>query len=270
MPLTFPRKSDGCDGFRDAVAFPATDVDTSAGVACAIVQEALTRHFGARGGDLTSLLLAFRRYRRLTDRYLESVLAQVPDAMLATELDGKVIAWNEPARRLFAQEATRVAEGALLSLFTDGGAGGRLGTLLAEARAGAVIKNHETQMRPEGGAPIDVEVTLAPIHDERGGSVTVMSDLQRDRQEAPVVALAVVDTGIGMSEEEIRIAMQPFARIDTPLVRSREGTGLGLPIVQELVQLHGGSVSIRSVPGRGTTVTVRLPLAPEDLGHALV
>ncbi|MGF1612318.1 MAG: ATP-binding protein, partial [Kiloniellales bacterium] len=53
----------------------------------------------------------------------------------------------------------------------------------------------------------------------------------------------------------------PFARNDDPLVRSRRGTGLGLPIVKRLVERHHGAINLRSQPGRGTKVTVVLPLS---------
>lgn len=72
MALVFPRKTDAWDGFRDAVAFPGEDVDTQQLVACAISHEALTKHFGAVSGDLTSLLMAFRRYRPAIEKVASS------------------------------------------------------------------------------------------------------------------------------------------------------------------------------------------------------
>jgi signal transduction histidine kinase len=71
--------------------------------------------------------------------------------------------------------------------------------------------------------------------------------------------LKVSDTGIGMREADIAIALTPFAQVENFLTRKHEGTGLGLPIVSALVELHGGRLDIRSTPGRGTTVTVALP-----------
>ncbi len=71
--------------------------------------------------------------------------------------------------------------------------------------------------------------------------------------------IRVTDTGIGMSESEIQIALEPFAQVDTRLARRYEGAGLGLPLTKALVELHGGTLSIESVPGVGTIVIVRLP-----------
>jgi len=74
------------------------------------------------------------------------------------------------------------------------------------------------------------------------------------------LVLCVSDTGIGMRSEEIPIALEPFSQIDSSLSRRYEGTGLGLPLTKRLVELHGGALTIRSSPGKGTEVTVRLPI----------
>jgi signal transduction histidine kinase len=73
------------------------------------------------------------------------------------------------------------------------------------------------------------------------------------------VAVEVSDTGVGMGEEEIGVALMPFGQVDSSHARWREGTGLGLPIARALVQLHGGEFQIRSSKGAGTQVTVSLP-----------
>ena len=73
------------------------------------------------------------------------------------------------------------------------------------------------------------------------------------------VAILVRDTGIGMTAEEIAIAMTPFGQVDGGKTRWREGTGLGLPIAKALVELHGGSLELHSTKGVGTEVTVILP-----------
>lgn len=73
------------------------------------------------------------------------------------------------------------------------------------------------------------------------------------------VTVAVADTGIGMSHEEIMLALKPFAQVDARRARSAEGTGLGLPLALGLARLHGGSLHIESKPGAGTTVVLALP-----------
>jgi two-component system cell cycle sensor histidine kinase PleC len=71
--------------------------------------------------------------------------------------------------------------------------------------------------------------------------------------------IAVADTGIGMSEDEIHVALTPFGQVDGGRNRWRDGTGLGLPIADALVKLHGGEMQIVSAKAVGTTVTIRLP-----------
>ncbi|HTI88341.1 MAG TPA: MHYT domain-containing protein [Alphaproteobacteria bacterium] len=87
-----------------------------------------------------------------------------------------------------------------------------------------------------------------------GGCVTVSVAIEED-----TVAIRVVDTGIGMSEEDIPKALDRFGQIDSSLSRRYDGTGLGLPLSKRLVELHGGTLDIVSAVGKGTTVTVRLP-----------
>jgi len=73
------------------------------------------------------------------------------------------------------------------------------------------------------------------------------------------VAFAVSDTGIGMTPAQIVLALQPFRMIGTALTRRHGGIGLGLPLAERLVRLHGGAIQIDSRPGSGTAVTAILP-----------
>jgi signal transduction histidine kinase len=88
---------------------------------------------------------------------------------------------------------------------------------------------------------------------DRGGTVTLTV-----AQHADEIAIAVSDTGIGMSPQDIQIALTAFGQVDNRLERKYEGTGLGLPLTKSFVELHGGTLQIESAVGRGTTVTVRL------------
>jgi len=76
----------------------------------------------------------------------------------------------------------------------------------------------------------------------------------------------VRDTGLGMTDAEIEIALQPFGQIDSSNTRRYEGTGLGLPLAKRLAELHGGSLQLNSEKGYGTTVTVIIPAARVALG----
>jgi len=75
------------------------------------------------------------------------------------------------------------------------------------------------------------------------------------------VAIAVSDTGIGMTEDEIERAQQPFTQIRSVYTRGEEGTGLGLTIARSLVLRHKGTFHISSTPKVGTTVKFTLPIA---------
>ncbi len=88
-----------------------------------------------------------------------------------------------------------------------------------------------------------------------GGDVVVSAHEDPDDG----MILAVADGGIGMSEAEIAIALEPFGQVEGVLSRSTGGTGLGLPLAKRLAELHGGSLRIRSTAGHGTTVEVLLP-----------
>lgn len=69
----------------------------------------------------------------------------------------------------------------------------------------------------------------------------------------------ISDQGAGMTSEQITVALQPLTQVNGSLTRSVDGIGIGLPLAQRFVEAHGGDLSIKSEPGVGTTVTVRVP-----------
>ena len=73
------------------------------------------------------------------------------------------------------------------------------------------------------------------------------------------VEFSVSDTGIGIDEKDIEVALAPFGQIDSNYSRRHEGTGLGLPIVNGIVALHNGTLKVASRVGAGTTVTIFVP-----------
>ena len=92
-----------------------------------------------------------------------------------------------------------------------------------------------------------------------GGTVQV-----RVVADGPDVALfEIEDHGIGMNEEEQERALQPFGQAQPATTRTYGGTGLGLPITKGLVEAHGGTLTISSRAGHGTTVRVVLPREPK-------
>lgn len=88
-----------------------------------------------------------------------------------------------------------------------------------------------------------------------GGAVTLAGSLADG-----VFAVSVADTGIGIAAADIERLGQPFTQLSSGVSRKYQGTGLGLSLVKGLSDLHHGSMEIASQPGRGTVVTVRIPL----------
>jgi len=88
-----------------------------------------------------------------------------------------------------------------------------------------------------------------------GGSVHVCAY----QSAADDFVLAVRDTGIGMSPEQIPVALEPFRQVASPFARNAEGTGLGLALVKSLIECHDGRLEIESALHKGTTVRLILP-----------
>ncbi|MDB5803557.1 MAG: Chemotaxis protein methyltransferase CheR [Betaproteobacteria bacterium] len=80
-----------------------------------------------------------------------------------------------------------------------------------------------------------------------------------------MVEMRVVDTGVGIPEEELPRLFDRFHRVPGARSRSQEGTGIGLALVRELARLHGGTVEVQSRAGEGTTFTVTIPLGSAHL-----
>ena len=102
-------------------------------------------------------------------------------------------------------------------------------------------------------------VSNAIKYSSSGGTVTLDA-----RDEGNATVLSVTDKGAGMSSEDVRRVLEPFSQGSNS--KGRQGTGLGLAVVNSFAQLHGGQVVIDSAPGKGTKVEVSLPRAnPADI-----
>lgn len=124
--------------------------------------------------------------------------------------------------------------------------------LIDERRMRQVLINllsNAVKFTAEGGK-ITLEVRFVQIASE----LEVINSLPRH-----YIQIAVIDTGIGISAENIKKLFQPFVQIDSALNRQYTGTGLGLALVKRIVELHGGEVGLTSDVGVGSRFTLKLP-----------
>jgi PAS domain S-box-containing protein len=84
-------------------------------------------------------------------------------------------------------------------------------------------------------------------------------ELAAQRMADGAIAITVADTGIGMSDDQIAVALEPFGRVESASIKDSTGTGLGLPIVKNLIEAHGGRLQLRSQLKRGTIARLVFP-----------
>jgi two-component system sensor histidine kinase HydH len=106
---------------------------------------------------------------------------------------------------------------------------------------------------PPGGT-VDVTTRAESSLPEEG-----RGEIVRGKADPPLLEIHIVDRGPGMTAEELTHVFEPFFSTK----KRGQGTGLGLPIVEEIIRAHRGEVAMLSVAGLGTEAIVRLPLAPE-------
>jgi two-component system cell cycle sensor histidine kinase PleC len=156
-------------------------------------------------------------------------------ALDAFEVDIAVVLRDclEAARPLAAEAGVELVPRIAFSLPLVRGDDTKLGQIFNNLISNAV------KFTPSGGT-----VTVEVLEQGNGG-----------------VMVSVRDNGVGMTEEEVSVALEPFGQVDRARTRWREGAGLGLTIAKSLDELHGGELLITSVKGKGTDVTVKLPPA---------
>jgi len=100
-----------------------------------------------------------------------------------------------------------------------------------------------------------------------GGSVSITVGCERVQGNQCTLKIAVEDTGIGIDETDMAKLFKPFSQLATPAnyEKNTEGTGLGLVLARQIVELHGGNIALQSVPGQGSRFTVSLPICPVAL-----
>jgi signal transduction histidine kinase/DNA-binding response OmpR family regulator len=177
--------------------------------------------------------------RRLTEQLLDLARLEAADPELDPAPNDLVATLRRLTRR-FAPLAER--QGVQLDLDT-------------------AVEAHPCRFDPEKIDKIASNlISNALAHTPEGGRVTVRLDVEPGNP--PTAILSVTDTGRGIPSEEQDAIFERFARADE--TDDQSGTGIGLALAQELAELHGGTITVDSDLGRGSTFTVRLPLPPTD------
>jgi signal transduction histidine kinase len=200
-------------------------------------------------------MMSDRMFGPLSDKYLEyaNIIGASGRHLLAIITDILELAKADADRMTLSEEAVDIGE--IVSLSS---------TIVQEMARQAqieLVSDIEARLPPLVGDSAKLTQILVNLLSNAikftapGGTVR----LTVRRRASGGVTLRVEDTGIGMSPDQIPIALAPFGQIDTGLDRKYDGVGLGLPLTKRLVELHGGTIDIESVPGQGTTVSVHLP-----------
>lgn len=107
-----------------------------------------------------------------------------------------------------------------------------------------------------------INLTGNSIKFTKKGSVRIHVRTEGAETESPTLHFKVVDTGIGMTEEQLNRLFRPFTQADYSTTRKFGGTGLGLTICKRLVEMLGGEISVTSVPGLGSSFEFHIPTGP--------
>jgi PAS domain S-box-containing protein len=130
------------------------------------------------------------------------------------------------------------------------------------------LLNNAVKFTPEGGR---ISMEVSQISQNSAADDLAADSLDSTNQcSQQFLRIAVIDTGIGISAENIPKLFQPFIQIDSALNRQYTGTGLGLSLVKRLVELHGGNVELTSELGVGSCFAIELPASPMCLTQEVI
>jgi signal transduction histidine kinase len=266
----------------------------------AAVAAARTRNFGLSSGILALLAAAIalivvsaRRADRLARQQLEFVAAvshelRTPVAVIGTAAgnlaDGLV---DEPGRvkkygATIQAEARRLAETVERVLQLAGLAAGRSSSLAlvpghqligdavaavtgAASAAGVTVERRLPDVLPSVRG--DAGALGSALQNLIGNAVKYSGEARwvgvSAHAAGSVLRIAVSDRGLGISAEDRKHIFEPFYRGREAVSRQIQGSGLGLHLVQRIVEAHGGTITVQSEPGRGSTFTIELPTAAD-------
>ncbi|HEV8322155.1 MAG TPA: ATP-binding protein [Myxococcota bacterium] len=250
------------------------------------------RHTGA---ELATSLQQLEQLGKVKDEFLANVSHELrtPLTLIIAPLE-ELIAGRAPAERgaeymramhrsavrlnslvTDLLELARIQAGHLRLAVAETDPGELVGGIAGQFQALAANRGVTLSVEPDAGPVPAGKVVIDPGRMEfvftnlmsnamkftpAGGRVTV-----RVRGEADAVCIDVEDTGAGIPAELQGRVFERFSRFESASVPGAAGAGIGLALVKELCELHGGSVSLRSAPGQGTCVTVRLQRGRDHL-----
>jgi len=123
---------------------------------------------------------------------------------------------------------------------------------------------------------VEVEEGLPPVHADKAKVRQVLLNLLDNAtkfapnggklkikavREGDWCQVSVIDNGIGIKKEDQKRMFEPFCQLDNPLIKEKGGTGLGLMLVKQIIERHGGRIWVESEYGRGSWFIFTLPLA---------
>ncbi len=196
-----------------------------------------------------------QEYVETTQRSGAMLLAVVNDILTFSALDAEKV--HLEVRPV---DLRTVLEGAHAIVGHDAAAKGVAMDLVVSPALPALVEIDEVRVRQ-----IVLNLLANAVKFTPSGSVRTTVSADREPHGRHRVAIAVADTGIGIPAGRIDQLFEPFSQVDSSTTRRFGGTGLGLAITQRLVRLMGGTITIDSELGSGTTVTVTLPLTGYDL-----
>jgi signal transduction histidine kinase len=136
------------------------------------------------------------------------------------------------------------------------------------------LLNNAIKFTERGAVTLTAEIVPGALLNPQSPIPSAQSAISNPQSEIPApqsalrtpqssIRISIADTGIGIKPKDLPMLFQPFRQIDTGLTRQHEGTGLGLAISRRLVELMGGTISVESQWGRGSTFRFTLPADPQ-------
>jgi phosphoserine phosphatase RsbU/P len=255
------------------IALRERDEQAAAGDADSVENEASGRALATLSHDLRSPLNAIDSYAELMEmEILGSITDRQREALGRIRLSGRhLLAVLENVL-----EMTRLSAG-VVRVHADSVV---LGTVVEEAammvRPSATAKGQSMSVTVDGPIVVTADpdrlrqilVTLvgnAVKYTGEGGSIH-LSVSKREKKGRKCGAVAVEDTGSGISAEEINSIFRPYYRVPGAETEAPEGAGLGLAISRELIRQMDGEIEVESEPGRGSTFTIYLPIPDSEPG----